>query len=309
MKSSTKIFQGFACSITCALGLGLSFAQTMPASPQVPAMPPTPGAPSSPGMPPPPPGPLSPSLQGQPQPYRQIERDIVIRHHGQDMRGMPDMQGQHRVRMMHRPTIDPVQALKARLDRVTTDLHLKPEQEADWEALRKHLMARAQQASEQMKLKRAGMMQAPQPHTASRANPDRSATNNQIAAPNNQVISPDQALEQRAQRLRDQAKQLDQTAVLVKALYEKLSPEQRTIMRLHREQKPARMQAWQSMQTFMPAIPAGGPAERMKRGGILDDESQLLAGLPQAAQMMAMMESVQGMDQSDAFDEALSLMR
>jgi hypothetical protein len=47
----------------------------------------------------------------------------------------------------------------------------------------------------------------------------------------------------------------------------------------------------------------------MKRGGILDDESQLLAGLPQAAQMMAMMESVQGMDQSDAFDEALSLMR
>jgi hypothetical protein len=152
MKSSTKIIQGFACSITCALGLGLSFAQTMPASPQVPAMPPTPGAPSSPGMPPPPPGPLSPSLQGQPQPYRQIERDIVIRHHGQDMRGMPDMQGQHRVRMMHRPTIDPVQALKARLDRVTTDLHLKPEQEADWEALRKHLMARAQQASEQMKL-------------------------------------------------------------------------------------------------------------------------------------------------------------
>ena len=80
MKSSTKIIQGFACSITCALGLGLSFAQTMPASPQVPAMPPTPGAPSSPGMPPPPPGPLSPSLQGQPQPYRQIERDIVIRH-------------------------------------------------------------------------------------------------------------------------------------------------------------------------------------------------------------------------------------
>ncbi|MGA1652740.1 MAG: hypothetical protein ACO37Z_13155, partial [Burkholderiaceae bacterium] len=280
MKTSTKIMQGFACSITCALGLGLSLAQTMPASPQAPAMPPIPGAPSSPGMPPPPPGPMSPSLQGQPQPYRQVERDIVIRHHGQDMRGMPDMQGQHRVRMMHRPTIDPVQALKARLDRVTTDLHLKPEQEADWEALRKHLMARAQQASEQIKLKRAAMMQAPQPHAASRANPDRSATNNQIAAPNNQVISPDQALEQRAQRLRDQAKQLDQTAVLVKALYEKLSPEQRTIMRLHREQKPARMQAWQSMQTFMPAIPAGGPAERMKRGGILDDESQLLAGLP-----------------------------
>jgi chromosome segregation ATPase len=215
---------------------------------------------------------------------------------------MPDTQAQHRMRMMHRSTIDPVQALKARLDRVTTDLHLKPEQEADWEALRKHLIARAQQASEQMKLKRAAMMQAPQPHAVSRAHPDRYATNNQM-------ISPDQALEQRAQRLRDQAKQLDQTAVLVKALYEKLSPEQRTIMRLHREQKPARMQAWQSMQTLMPAIPGGGPAERMKRGAIHDDESPVLAGLPQAAQMMAMMESVQAMDQSDAFDEALSLMR
>jgi hypothetical protein len=258
--------------------------------------------PSLPGMPPPA-GALASPLPGQQQPHRYVEREMMMRQAGPEIRSMHDMHGQHqRMRMMHQPMMDPVDALKSRLDRVANDLHLKADQQADWEALRKHLLARAQQAAEQMKARRAAMMQGPHGLAVGRGPAEQPGLN-----PQN--LSPDQAIGHRAQRLRDQANQLEQTAALVKVFHEKLSPEQRTIMRLHRELRPARMRAWQPMRPMAPAMPGFGPADGMRRGAIPDEEFPAIGGLAQSLPMMAMLETVQGFEQEDVFDEAVLLIR
>ncbi|MBU6284751.1 MAG: hypothetical protein KGO85_02295 [Proteobacteria bacterium] len=268
MRTRTPLGPALLLGMSCALVLTTSFAQTMPSSPQAPV------APAAPGIP-----------------------------YLSDMRSMHDVHGQqHRRRMMHQHRVDPVSALTMRLDRLGNDLHLKAEQQAAWEALRNHLISRAQQAAEQMKAKRAAMMQSVPGHAAARSAPESPGLIQQN-------LNPDEALVQRAQRLRDQANQLDQTALLVKALHEKLSPEQRTIMRLHRERQPARIRAWQAMKHGAPAMPGFGPADAMRRGAISDDDSQAIGGLEQTQAMMAMLEAFQGFDQADALDEALSLIR
>ena len=218
----------------------------------------------------------------------QIEREVFMRQHACDMRSSQQAQAHHRrMRLMHQPAVDPAQAMQMRLDRVASDLHLKPDQQAPWDALRTHLISRAQTHAERIKARRAAMAGA---HQASSQAP--SAADQPKQGPT--VQDPDQAIESRAQGLREQARQLEQTAALMRALYDKLSPEQRTIMRLHREQRMARLRAWHLMR--MP----------MQRGGMEDTDR--LAGLPSHAPMLAMLEMGQALDANDALDEALSVM-
>lgn len=226
-----------------------------------------------------------------------------------------DTQARHQaMRWMHQRMMDPVRRTQNRLDRLGQDLHLKADQQASWDALREHLMLRAQVLAEQIKTRRAATAlgyagQSGASEQAQQAQPQQQLQQRPQDQHRDQALklSPDQALEQRASRLREQAKQLEQTAGLVRALYEKLSPEQRTIMRLHRELGADRMRVWRGMRPAMPAMPGFAP-ERMKRGEIEIDQQLAFAELPHAGALMAMFETYQALDVDEPFDEALSLM-
>ena len=107
--------------------------------------------------------------------------------------------------MRHGAAHDPIQRLSRRLDSVQVDLHLKPEQLPAWDAFRAKLTAQAQARLGQFR--------------------ERSALDR----------SPDEVMRERAALLRDHALALEETAKLLKALVDQLSPEQRTILRLHRQ--------------------------------------------------------------------------
>lgn len=121
--------------------------------------------------------------------------------------------GHSGARMHYRAAHDPMQSIRQRLDRLQADLHLKPEQLAAWDALRNRITAQAQSALERMRNR----------------------------APVGRL--PDEALRERAARLREMAEALDDTAGLMKALVDQLSPEQRTILRLHQQCQHRRMHA------------------------------------------------------------------
>jgi hypothetical protein len=107
--------------------------------------------------------------------------------------------------MRYRAERDPMQRVARRLDRMQADLHLKPEQIPAWDALRSRIMLQAQSRLDRMR-SRLGMQH-----------------------------SLDEAMRERADRLRQQAQMLDETAQLLKVLVDQLSPEQRTILRLHQQ--------------------------------------------------------------------------
>lgn len=219
----------------------------------------------------------------------------------QNMPAAPMPPPHHReMRPMHRPMIDPVKTMQMRLDRLGSDLHLKPDQQAPWDALRTHLMNHAQLRAERIKARRAAMAAA---HQASRQMPLAGDSTKPAQA----LQNPDQAIERRAQGLREQAKQLEQTASLMRNLYETLSPEQRTIMRLHREQGMAHHRIRHVMRMRMPGAPAMMPAPPMQRGSIEEVDIKMLAGPSLGAPMIAMLELDDDGDTGDAFDEALLL--
>lgn len=114
--------------------------------------------------------------------------------------------------MRYRAMHDPMQRVARRLDRVQADLHLKPEQLPAWEALRDRITVQAQLRVD---------------HMRSRSRVEH---------------SPEEAMRERADRLRQQAQVLDETAKLLKTLVDQLSPEQRTILRLHQQHQHRAMQ-------------------------------------------------------------------